>query len=381
MKIAVNTRLLIKNKLDGIGWFTYETLKRITVQHSEHEFIFLFDRKFSEDFIFSSNVKPIIIPPQARHPLLYYFWFEYSVPPILRKEKPALFLSPDGFLPLTPFFNVNRPSVRYLPVIHDLNFEEYPKDLPVFTSKYYRYFFPKFARNATRIATVSEYSKQDIVSRYHISPDKIDVVYNGANENYHRISEPEQNEIKSEYSNENPYFLFIGTLHPRKNIANLFKAFDEFKKSKSNEVKLVIVGSKMWWTSEIELAYQNMKFKNDIIFAGRLEPGVLGKIIASALAMVYVSTYEGFGIPILEAMNCDVPVITSNVTSMPEVAGEAALLVNPFSIDSIKEAMLKIYSDTNLRAGLVEKGRIQREKFSWQKTADKLWASIEKTMI
>ncbi len=373
MKIAVNTRLLIKNKLDGIGWFTFETLKRITYQHPEHEFIFLFDRKFSDEFIFSSNVKPIVLFPQARHPFLYYWWFQFSVAGILKKEKPGLFLSPDGFLPLSKW-------PRFLPVIHDLNFEKYPGDLPFLTSKYYRHFFPKFARTATRIATVSEFSKQDIVHRYNILPEKIDVVYNGSNEKYLPLSEPEQLKTRIRISEGKPYFVFIGTLHPRKNISRLFMAFDEFRKSKISDVKLVIIGSKMWWTSEMESAFENMKFGDEVIFTGRLEPGDLARVAASALAMVYVSTFEGFGIPILESFYCDVPVITSNVTSMPEVAGEAALLVNPFSVDSIKDSMNKIYSDKLLRDDLINKGKVQRKKFNWQSTADKLWKSIEKTM-
>lgn len=343
------------------------------MQHPEHEFIFLFDRSYSDEFIFSSNVRPVVILPQARHPLLFYFWFEYAIPQILRKEKPSLFLSPDGFLSLST-------PTKSLAVIHDLNFEAYPGDLPFLVSKYYTFYFPRFARKASRIATVSEYSKKDIISRYHISPDKIDVVYNGANENYTPVSEEVQRVTRNKISNGKPYFLFTGSLHPRKNIANLLKAFDGFRKSNQSDVALVLVGNKMWWTPGMESVYRDMEFQKEVIFAGRLEPVELGNVTASALAMLYVSTYEGFGIPILEAMKCDVPVITSNVTSMPEIAGDAALLVDPFSIDSIKEAMRKIYSDKNLRTELIEKGRIRREKFSWQKTADKLWACIGNTL-
>lgn len=375
MKILVNTRLLIKNKLDGIGWFTFETLKRIIVQHPEHQFVFAFDRPFSEDFVFSSNIKPLVVSPMARHPFLYYLWFEFSIPSVFRRERPDIFLSPDGFLSLSA-----DSKIKQLGVIHDLNFEEYPKDLPYITSNYYRYYFPKFSRRATRLATVSEFSKQDITKRYKISPDRIDVVYNGANENYVPVSETVKDETRKTYAQGCSYFLFIGTLHPRKNITRLLRAFDGFKKAKQTDTKLLIVGSKMWWTSEMEEAYATMEFQKDVVFAGRLEPEQLGRVAASALAMMYVSTYEGFGIPILEAMNCDVPVITSNVTSMPEIAGDAALLVNPFSVDSIKEGMLKISSDEKFRMGLIEKGRRQREKFSWQKTADKLWVCVEKTM-
>lgn len=373
MKIAINTRLLLKDKLEGIGWFTYETLKRITRQHKEHKFYFIFDRKFSDEFIFSDNITPVVAFPQARHPFLYYIWFEHSLPRIFKKIEPDLFLSPDGYLSLSA-------NVKSICVFHDLNFEHYPQDLPYLERKNYKYFFSKYARKAQRIATVSEYSKQDIAKQYNISPDKIDVVYNGASEGFVPLAESEKQDVRGKYTNGNPYFIFVSALHPRKNLVNLFKAFDGFKKQKSSEVKLMIVGEKMWWTHEIKEAYENMNNKHDVIFSGRLEFKELQRVVAAALALTYVSYFEGFGIPIVEAFYAGTPVITSNVTSMPEVAGDAALLVDPFSVQSITDAMLQISTDEALRKSLIEKGKIRSGNFTWQKSADRLWGSIEKVL-
>jgi glycosyltransferase involved in cell wall biosynthesis len=175
MKIAVNTRLLLKDKMEGIGWFTYETLKRITASHPEIEFIFIFDRKPSQDFIFSENVQAVVAHPQSRHPILWYLFFEFGVYRVLKKHKPDLFLSPDGWLSL-------RSNTPQLAVIHDLNFEKHPEFVPFLVRKYYLYFFPRFAKKARRLTTVSEYSKKDIVSRYGVDEDKVDVVYNGVND-------------------------------------------------------------------------------------------------------------------------------------------------------------------------------------------------------
>lgn len=373
MKIAVNTRLLIKNKLEGIGWFTYENLQRITTQHKEHEFIFIFDRKFDEEFIFSDNITPVVTPPQARHPFLYYLWFEYAIPRILNKVKPDLFFSPDGYLSLST-------NVKSLNVFHDLNFEHYPGDLPYFERKYYRHFFPKYAHKATRIATVSEYSKSDIVKQYGVPPDKIDVVYNGANEIFRPVGEEKKIQIRNKYSLGKPYFVFVGALNPRKNLVNLFKAFDQFKEKDQSGTMLVIVGEKMYWTPEIKSAYESLKHKNDVVFSGRLGLSELHKVLGSALALTYVSYFEGFGIPIVEAFNAGVPVITSKLTSMPEVAGDAALLIDPFSVNSISGAMLKISKDENLRIKLIEKGREQKKEFTWQKSSERLWGSIEQVL-
>jgi glycosyltransferase involved in cell wall biosynthesis len=371
MRIVVNTRLLLKNKLEGIGWFTYETLKRMVYQHPEHEFFFLFDRPYDKSFVFSSNVSPVVLFPQARHPALYYLFFEFAVPRALKKIKADLFLSPDGYLSLS----TSVPSVQ---VIHDLHFVHFPQNIPWMERNYYSYFFPRYANKAARIACVSEYTKKDIINSFQIKAEKIDVVYNGANELYAPLGSEEIIKTQKIYTKSSPYFLFVGALHPRKNLVNLFLAFDAFKKTYHNNFQLLIVGAKMWKTSAIENAYKNMEFKEDVIFTGHLDSNKLKYIYASAHALVYVPYFEGFGIPIVEAMYCDVPVITSNVTSMPEVSGDAALLVNPFSVDEIKDAMLKLTKDEEYRKMLIEKGKIRRKNFSWQQSADRLWSCISK---
>ena len=166
----------------------------------------------------------------------------------------------------------------------------------------------------------------------------------------------------------------------RKNLANLFRAFDIFKEHNKNKIKLVIVGSKKWWKGEIEDTYNSMRHKDDVIFMGRVEPEELGKMLSAALALTYISFFEGFGIPILESFYAETPVITSKTTSMPEVAGDGALLVDPFSLEEIVNAMNQISTDSELQQILIEKGKIQRNKFSWDLTAEKLWQSILRTI-
>ncbi len=373
MVIAVNTRLLLSNRLEGIGWFTFETMKRITRSHPEHRFIFLFDRAYSEEFIFSKNITPIAMGPQSRHPLLWYYWFERTVPCVLKEHKADLFLSPDGYLSL-------RSDVRSVAVIHDLNFEHYPEDVPFIARKYYRKYFPAYAQRADRIATVSDHSKQDIIRTYGIDESKIDVVHDGANEMFAPVTEITKKAAREKYAGGSEYFVYVGSLHPRKNIARLLRAFDAFRHSSGEALKLVIVGEKMFMTSRIRDAYQGMLHKHDVVFTGRLQNEELRNVLASALALTYVSTFEGFGIPVLEAMCCDVPVITSDCTSMPEVAGSAALLADPFSEDSIKDAMQRVAAEKQTRERLIAAGRVQREKFSWDRTAGALWSCMEKAL-
>lgn len=364
--------MLLKNKLEGIGWFTYESLKRIVLSHPEHQFYFIFDRPTNDEFIFADNVTPVVIGPPARHPILHYIWFEISLPRALKKINPDVFVSPDAYLSLASKYSD-------LIVIHDLNFEHFPEHMQWLVRKYYTYFTPRYAKKAKRIATVSEFSKNDIIKQYGIDPNKIDVVYNGANELFKPIHKEDIKSIKEKFTGGNDYFVFVGALNPRKNLQNIFKAFDQYKDRYKTNAKFVVVGVKMYWSEEIKSVYVKMKYKTDVIFTGRLEPDDLSKVVGSAIALVYASVFEGFGIPIIEAYNAEVPVITSNVTSMPEISGDAALLVDPSSIEQISDAMHKISSDKAFANSLVEKGRKRRADFSWEKTSESLWQSILKT--
>ena len=373
MIIAVNTRLLLPEKLEGIGRFAQETLKIITREHREHQFVFIFDRKFSDEFMFSDNITPVTCFPPARHPLLWSWFFDWSIPPVLRKVKADLFLSPDGWLSL-------RTPVKSLPVIHDLNFFQLPEFIPWQERQYYSNFFPRFIKKAYRIATVSEFTQNDITYRFDYAKDNIDVVYNGASEGFLPIHADEQKAVREKYTRGFPYFLFVGLIHPRKNLTSLITAFSSFKHAVGSDVKLLVVGSRKWWTDDMQHALDISSFKDDVIFLGRVKDEDLCRITASALALVYVSLFEGFGIPVLEAMHCDTPVICSAVASLPEVGGNAVLYVDPFDVDSIKTAMLAIYANPELRDELVSKARKQREKFTWKKTAGLLWNSIERCL-
>ena len=373
MKIAVNTRLLLKDKLEGIGWFTYESMKRIVLNHPEHTFYFIFDRKHDPQFIFAKNVIPMEIFPPARHPYLWYIYFEFSIPRILRKLKPDLFLSTDGWLSL-------RTNVPQVDVIHDLNFEHRKDFLKSKYQNYYTRFFPKFARKAVRIATVSEFSKQDLQRFYSIPKEKIDVVYNGSNAVYQPLMEDKQQLVRQKYADGLPYFLFVSAIHKRKNLANILRAFEQYKAQTGANTQFVVVGARAGKQDELDEVLRSMTFAQDVRFLGRLSAEELSQVMASALALVYATLFEGFGIPIVEAFNAETAVITSNVTSMPEVAGDAALLVDPNSVEQITDAMTQLATNENLRQELIQKGREQRTKFSWDQTAERLWDCVMRAL-
>ncbi len=370
MRIAVNTRLLLKNKLEGIGWFTVEHFSRICRNHPEHQFFFLFDRPYDKSFLFAENITPIKVWPPARHPILFYIWFNLRLPSILKKLKADVFLSPDGYLPLRG----DTPSIA---VMHDINFHHFPKDFRWDNRWYYNYFFPRFAQKASKIVTVSDYSKKDIVNAFQLSPEKIEVIHNAASGIYEPVSNEHKISVRKDLTNGTPYFLFVGALNPRKNVTRLLKGFEAFKDQTQSKTKLVIVGTKMFGTKTMEATYRKMRHKNDVLFVGRKEPEELKGIYGAARALVFVPYFEGFGIPLVEAMKCQLPIIAANTSSLPEVAGEAALYVSPYNCQAISEAMSKLDNEPELRRDLAQKGNAQAAKYDWEKAADKLWRVIK----
>ncbi len=371
MRIAVNTQHLLPNKLEGIGWFAHETLRRIVQNHPEHEFVFIFDRPWDEAFIYSNNIIPVKTTVPSRHPFLWWWHYEIDIPLILKKYSPDLFFSPDGWMSLkTPVPTVN--------VIHDLNFVHRPSDFPFFYRKYYNYFFPKYAKKAKQLITVSEYSKTDIIKTWGIAPKKIDVAYNGCNTIYTPVASELGIEIENQFTGGNPYFIYVGSHNPRKNIEGMLDAFDIFKQNDMQNYKLVIVGEAMWNNSYLQNKIDKLNYKDDIVFTGRLSTEVLHLVLASAKALLLVSFSEGFGIPVVEAMHCDVPVICSNVSALPEIAGNAALFADPFSANDIAQTMITLANNTKERQKIIEEGKNQRKKFSWDYTAEKVWETIEK---
>jgi len=374
MKIAVNTRLLLPNRLEGIGTFTHNVLRRMVLDHPEHEFYFIFDRPYSQEYIYAHNVTPIVVGPPARHPLLYLIWFELSVQRVMRKLKPDVFLSPDGYLSL-------RSTIPQVPVIHDLNFEYFPEFFSWIERKHFQFFFPRFARKARRVATVSQFSKDDLVRLYGIDKSFIDVVYAGVDPLYTQVDQHAVDEFKTTTTDGQDYFVFVGGLYLRKNLSTIIRAFDEFKERTGSPVKFVIAGKSYAETKPLFDLHKTLKHKDDILFLGRIEPRErIPVLLGGALSLVYVSLLEGFGLPIAEAMSCGTPVITGNITAMAEIASDAALLADPYDYNSIAAAMQTMAESPDLRQELSTAGLKRAAAFTWQRTSDALWECIVRSV-
>lgn len=362
MRIAVNTRFLLPAKMEGFGWYTYEVTKRLVEQYPEHDFYFFFDRPYDKRFIFGTNVTPIVLNPPARHPVLFYIWFEWSVKRALKKYNIDLFFSPDGYLSLGS-------DVKQIGVIHDLNFEHHPQDLPKNALKYLRRFFPKFADKAQHIITVSEYSKQDIIETYGVSPEKVTAIWNGASDAFKPLPDEEKQAVKSRYTDGQDYFLFVGALHPRKNLIRLVQAFERFKQTTNSTTQLLIVGELLWKNEQFRQAISTDNH-SEIKFTGHLSLEELIRVTGAAKLLTFVPYFEGFGIPLVEAMKCGTPILSGNLTSLPEVAGDAAVYCDPFDVEDIASNMARLDNDPERLSQLSRAGSERAKLFGWDHCAD-----------
>lgn len=369
LKIAINTRSLLKNRLDGIGWFTYQVVKRWVERNPNVSFYFLFDRPYSEEFIFGKNVTPIVVAPPARHPILWYLWYEWAIPRALDKINPKVFISLDTYTSV-------RWQGKKITAIHDIAFALFDGQVDLITEKFLRHYTPKYIATSDKIVTVSNATKNDLISYYRCPENKIIVSNNAPSEVYQSMKKEDIDRFRNENTDSKEYFIFVGSIHPRKNILSLLQAFEHFKSQHNSNHKLVVIGRMSWKYKDVEEYKASMKFQNDIIWISHSSPLIISKWMASATALIMVSHYEGFGVPIVEALASGTPAICSNVSSMPEVAGGGAILVSPQSVEEISNAMYSLSTDIDLRNELIEKGQKHIQQYNWNHAADVIWKEI-----
>lgn len=369
MRIAVNTIFLQNDQLEGYGHYANEILSRMVKQHPEHEFIFLFDRAYDQKFVYAGNITPLVIGPRARHPLAFKYWYDVAAPLALRSRKADVWLQPFGFASLTT-------KIPQVLLVYDLAFLHYPQFIPWYHRWYYQLFTAAFLKKARTVVTVSDFTRSDIMEKYPVPSEKIKVVKGAARNIFTPISWQEKELVKETYSEGKEYFLFTGGIHPRKNLLNLLKAFSLFKKWQHSNMKLLVAGRLAWSYDEVLEKIKTYKYRNDVVLLDYQPDEELARITAAAYALVYPSYFEGFGLPLLEAMQSGVPVITSDTSSMPEVGSDAALYAGPADPDAIAKHMLHLYRDESLRSRMVEAGKIQAARFSWDNSAEQLWQEI-----
>jgi glycosyltransferase involved in cell wall biosynthesis len=366
MRIALNARHMLTDRLEGVGIVTDEVMGRIARSHPEDHLDYYFDRKYDQRFVHGSNVTPHTVHPVTRLPILIRYWLDHPVRKDVVRQKANVFFSPDGFIPL----GMSIPKVS---MVHDVAYLRYPEHLQPRIRAFYKKWMPRYLAYTDHIITVSEFSKSEIIAGYNIPADKISVVYNGITDAYKPVSDEQKKITRARYTNGRPYFVYLGAIHPRKNILTLVRAFEQFKSSHPSDHQLVLAGRASWHTEEVFKTIADSKWKDAIHLPGYIATADATALVASAEAMIYPSLYEGFGLPLVEAMACGVPVICSNVSSLPEVAGNAALLFEPHDVDQLALQMKRIAEEDSLRRELITLGHERSKYFSWDRAAEHVY--------
>ena len=374
MRIAINTRFLLKDKLEGIGVYSMEISQRLARMYPEHQWFFLFDRPFDESFITSKNIIPVVLPPPARHPFLWYWWFEKSIPPFLIKHKIDLFFSPDSFLSLSA-------KIPQLFTVHDIAYEYFPRSIPWIVNRYYRHYIPLFCKKASNIITISNHTRNDLLKLYQIPNEKITVIPNGVSDLFRPLSTEEIIPVKKQFSDGLPYFLYVGSVHPRKNILSILQAF-ELLKTKHNSLshQLVIAGRKAWGNDELFRYLRKMSYQSQVHWYENETHETIAKLYAGATALIYPSMYEGFGLPVLESIACGVPVITSIDSPMSEIASDCGIMINPHNYQEIYQAMLQFATNDTLHAKYALICLERASQYHWEKSANEIAQVIFKLL-
>ncbi len=362
---------MIDRKRTGVNNYLYNLLKSM-VKNGKSDKISLIHYQRSNDPIYSQVKNDIIIPDM---PLKLT-----SILGIPRAIKNAdidiLHIPVHWYNQTTPFF-LNRDIKKVL-TIHDLTPIQFPEMHTRETNITWKTSLNLIKNRTEIIIAISNSTKNDIIDLLKIPENRIQVIHEAADERYKPLKNKELvlEEIKKAFNINSPYILFVGTLEKRKNVPTLIKAFFKLKKL-SIPHKLVIVGGKGWKYTQIFDLINELRLENDVIFTDYVSDDDLVKLYNAADLFVYPSLYEGFGLPPLEAMACGCPVITSNTSSLPEVVGDAGILIDPNNIDSLTESMHKILLDKGLMEEMSKKSLERANMFSWEKTAKQTWDVYE----
>ncbi len=342
----------------GINWFIYHLLQNLPADDALDYIAFLGDARAREHF---PQVRLARSRLPTHQPATRILWEQFVLPFALKKEKINL-------LHALAFAGPQLIAVPWIVTVYDLSFRHYPASFPRANRLYLEWAVRNAVRRATRVIAISESTKRDLIAAYGIPAGRVRVIYCGRSQHFSPAADiGELERWRAAQGAPAKFILHVGTLEPRKNTAQIIRAFARAKRAAKLPQQLVLIGARGWKYDGVDRAIEAEGIARDVIFAGYVPPEQLPNWYRAADAFIYPSLYEGFGLPPLEAMACGTPVITSNVSSLPEVVGDAALQVNPHDTEMLADALTRVVTDRALAADLRARGLAQAEKFSWQR--------------
>jgi glycosyltransferase involved in cell wall biosynthesis len=342
----------------GINWYIYNLLEHLPEVDSGFDYsVFLSEKRY----VAEPGIHLRISRLPTHRPPLRILWEQLAQPWVMRDAGVDLIHGP-------AFVGPQASKRPYVVTVHDLSFLLYPRGFRALNRTYLRVFTQLSVRRAQRVIAVSESTKRDLVRCYGIPPGKVDVVYNGKDATFQQLPASEVSGFRAEQGLPEQFILFVGTLEPRKNVARLIEAYARLPGTRP---PLMLIGGRGWLYDDIFARVEALNLSNEVRFVGYVPAKDLPQWYNAASLFVYPSLYEGFGLPPLEAMACGAPVVTSTASSLPEVVGDAGLLVDPTNTEELAEAMGQVLADAGLREKLRGAGLARAHKFSWRTTAQR----------
>jgi glycosyltransferase involved in cell wall biosynthesis len=371
MKIGVDARVLMDRNYSGVSEYTANLLSEILRQDSENKYSLFYNsfKKQTARLKIWQTANTKIIGTHYPNKVFNYLLQKCFSYPKFDKVLGGVDIF---FAPHLNFLNVSS-NTKLVVTVHDLSFLRYPEFFSCRKNFWHRAIsVAQLLKRADKIVAVSENTKHDLIEILGLAAEKIEVIYSGNNFLAAPLNETETASFFSKH-NLQPGFIFsVGNIEPRKNISGLIKAYENLRTRRPDlKSQLVLAGAKGWKHKKIFRAWETSPYKQDIKFLGYISSAEKATLFAAATAFAYPSFYEGFGFPPLEALGAGVPVVSSNISSLPEVLGSAALLVNPFRVEDISEALELILTDNNLRTKLIVDGKEQAALFTWKKAAQR----------
>ncbi|WP_434309598.1 glycosyltransferase family 4 protein [Hominifimenecus sp. rT4P-3] len=372
MKIAFESQLLMEAEKTGIGWVADGILRELKSLDTKDQLQLNYFKLRNHSAGRPPGIEEYVnlgfqdVCARFSFSLYKMMWNIFPIPY-------SWFFGKDS--DVTFFFNYYIPpgvKGKRVTIFHDMAYKVFPETVRSRTKMMLEANMVKACKRADAILTVSEFTKQEVIKYLNVDPKKITVMPLGIRrERFHcGYSEEQVAAAKEKYHLPSDYLLYLGTLEPRKNIVRLIEAYGSLKQKRSDIPPLILVGRKGWLYDSIFEKIQALHLEDCVWSTGYADSQDVPLLLKGAMAFVFPSVYEGFGMPPLEAMACGTPVLTSNVSSMPEVAGDCAVLVDPFSVESIEEGLQKLIDDPEFRQELSRKGIQRAETFTWTRTAN-----------
>lgn len=356
MRIGIDARLVYYTQA-GIGQYITRLVKALADVDQENEFILLQSRKDRSVIVNQPNFRRASVWTPSHHRLE-----QWTLRLEISRLDMDLLHSPD-FIP--PF----RRNCKSVITVHDLAFLLYPHFLTQESARYYSQ-IDQAVRRTDHIIAVSEATKHDLVQRLGVPESKVSVIYEASARQYRQLPADEARRyVSSKYDLNEDYIFFVSTIEPRKNVPGLLKAYRGLLDAYKLKVKLVLAGGQGWLSDEVLATVEKLNLSEQVRFLGRVPSADLPFLYNAARLLVHPSFYEGFGLPPLEAMACGTPVVVSNVSAMPEVVGDAGVMVDPNDISEMTVGMYRVLTDDQLRAEMIHKGLARAACFSWDKAA------------